>query len=215
MPSNNLIFCRPLLLPPSVFPSIRVFSNESVLSIRKPVGASVQHQSFQWKGIQIIQFSHSVVFDSLWPRGLQHARLPCPSPTLGTYSNSCPLSRWCHPTISSSVVPFSSCLQSFLASGSFQMSQYFSSGGQSIGVSASTSVLSMNIQDWIPLGCTGWISLQSKGLSKVFSNTTVQNHRFFGTQLSLWSSSHIHAWLLEKPSFDWMDLCWQSNVSAF
>ena len=127
MPSNNLTFCRPLLLPPSVFPSIRVFSSESVLSIRKPVGASVQHQSFQWKGIQIIQFSHSVVPDSLWPRGLQHARLPCPSPTLGTYSNSCPLSQWCHPTISSSVVPFSSCLQSFPASGSFQMSQFFES----------------------------------------------------------------------------------------
>ena len=135
--------------------------------------------------ISSVQFSGSVVSDSLWPHGLQHARLPCPSPTPRVYSNSCPLSQWCHPTISSSVTPFSSCLQSFPASGSFQMSQLFTSGGQSIGVSASTSVLSMNIQDWFPLGWTGWISLQSKGLSRVFSNTTVQKHQFFGTQLSL------------------------------
>ena len=132
-----------------------------------------------------IQFSHSVVADSLWPHGLQHARPPCPSPIPGVYSNSCPLSQWCHPTVSSSVVPFSSCLQSFTASGSFPMSWFFSSGGQSIGVSASASVLPMNIQDWFPLGWTGWISLQSKGLSRVFSNTTVQKHQFFGTQLSL------------------------------
>jgi len=117
------------------------------------------------------QFSCSVVSDSLWPHGLQHARPPCPSPTPAVYSNSCPLSRWCHPTISSSVVSFSR-LQSFPASGSFQMSQLFASGGQSIGVSASTPVLPMNIQDWFPLGWTGWISLQSKGLSRVFSNTT-------------------------------------------
>ena len=122
----------------------------------------------------------------------------CPSPTPGVYPNSCPLSRWCHPAISSSVVPFSSCLQSFPTSGSFQMSQLFTSGGQSIGVSASTSVLPMNIQDW-SLGWTGWISLQSKGLSRVSSNTTVQKHQFFGTQLSLQSNSHIHTWLLEKP----------------
>ena len=119
--------------------------------------------------------SHSVVSDSLWPHGLQHTRPPCPSPTPGVYPNPCPLSRWCHPTISSSVVPFSSCPQSFQASGSFQMSQFFASGGQSIGVSASTSVLPKNTQDWSPLGWTGLISLQSKGLSRVFSNTTVQS----------------------------------------
>ena len=146
-----------------------------------------------------VQFSCWVVSDSLWPHGLQHARPPCPSPTPGVYSNSCPLSRWCHPTISSSVVLFSSCLQSFPASRSFQMSQLFTSGGQSIGVTASTSVLPMNIQDWFPLGWTGWISLQSKGLSRVFSSTTVQKHQFFGAQLSSQSNSHIHIWILEKP----------------
>ena len=132
-----------------------------------------------------IQFSHSVMSDSLWSHGLQHARPPCPSPTPGVHSDSCPLSWWCHPTISSSVVPFSSCLQPFPASGSFTMSQLFSSGDQSIGDSASTLVLPMNIQDWSPLGWTGWISFQSKGLSRVFSNTTVQKHKFFGAQLSL------------------------------
>ena len=146
-----------------------------------------------------VQFSRSVVSDSLWPYGLHHARLPCPSPTPGACSNSCALSQWCHPTISSSVVPFSSCPQSFPASGSFLISHYFASGGQIIGVSASASILPMNIQDWFPLGWTGWISLQSKGLSRVFSNTTVQKHRFFGAQLSLWSNSHTHTWLLEKP----------------
>ena len=130
------------------------------------------------------QFSHSVVSDSLWPHGLQHARHPCPSPTTRTYSNSCPSSQWCHLTISSSVAPFS-CLQSFPALGSFPVSQFFASGSQSIGVSASASVLPMNIQDWFTLGWTGWISLQSKGLSRVFSNTTVQKHQFFGTHLSL------------------------------
>ena len=133
-----------------------------------------------------VQFSHSVVSDSLQPREPQHARPPRPSPNPGVYPNSCPLSWCCHPTISSSVVPFSSCLQSFPASGSFQMSQLFISGGHiSIGVSASTSVLPMNTQDCSPLGWTGWISLQSKGLSRVFSNTTVQKHQFFGTQLTL------------------------------
>ena len=116
---------------------------------------------------------------------MNHSRPPCPSPTPRVYPNPCPLSRWCHPTISSSIVPFSSWPQSFPASGSFQMSQLFSSGGQSIGVSASTSVLPLNSQDWSPLGWTGWISLQSKGLSRVFSNTTVQRHQFLGTQLSL------------------------------
>ena len=126
-----------------------------------------------------VQFSHSVVSDSLWPHGLQHARPPCPSPTPGVYSNSCPLSRWCHPAISSSVIPFSSCPQSFPASRSFQMSQLCSSGGQNIGVSASALVLPMNIQDWFPLELTGWISLQSKWLSRVFYNPTVQKHQFF------------------------------------
>ena len=147
----------------------------------------------------IIQFSRSVMSNSLWPHEPQHARPPCPSPTPGVHPNPCPLSRWCHPTISSSVVPFSSCPQSFPASGSFQMSQLFASGGQSIGVAASTSVLPINTQDWSPLGWTGWISLQSKGLSRVFSNTTVQKHQFFNAQLSSQSNSHIHTWLLEKP----------------
>ena len=127
----------------------------------------------------------SVMFDPLLPHELKHARPPCPSPTPGVYSNSCPLSRWCHPTISSSVIPFPSCPQSFPQSGSFPMSWLFASGDQSIGVSASASVLPMNIQDWFPLGWTGWISLQSKGLSRVFSNTTVQKHQFFSPQLSL------------------------------
>ena len=146
-----------------------------------------------------VQFSHSVVSDSLWPHGLQCARLPCPSPTPKACSNSCPLSWWCHPTILSSVIPFSSCLWSFPASGSFPKSQFFTSGGHSIGVSASASVLPMNIQDWFPLGLSSLISLQSKGLSRVFSNTTVQKHQFFGTQLPLRSNSHINTWLLEKP----------------
>ena len=132
-----------------------------------------------------VQFSCSVESDSLQPHGRQHTRLPCPSPTPGVYSRSCPLSWWCHPTTSPTVIPFSSCLQSFPASESFPMSQFFASGGQSIRVSASTSVLPMNIQNWFPLGWTGWISLQSKGLSRVFYNTTVQKHPFFGTQLSL------------------------------
>ena len=136
---------------------------------------------------------------TLRPHGLQHTRPPCPSPPPGAYSNSCSLSPCCHPIISSSVIPFSSCLQSFPPSGSFPMSQFFASSGQSIGVSASASLLLMNIQDWFPLGLTGLISLQSKGLSRVFSTATVQKHQFFGTQLSLWSNSHIHTWLLEKP----------------
>ena len=146
-----------------------------------------------------VQFSRSVVFDSLQPHEPQHARLPCPSPTPGVHPNPCPLSQWCYPTISSSVIPFSSCPQSFPVSGSFQMSQLFASGGQSIGVSASASVLPVNFQDWFPLGWTGWISLQSKGLSRVFPNTTVQKHPFFGAQLSSQSNSHIHTWPLEKP----------------
>ena len=146
-----------------------------------------------------VQFSCSVVSDSLRPHGLQHARLPCPSPTPAAYSNSCPSCWWCHPIILSSIVPFSSCLQSFPASWSFPMSWFFASGSQSIGVSALTSVLLLNIQDWFPLGWTGWISLQSKGLWSVFCNTTVQKHQFFGAQLSSQSNFHIHTtWLLEK-----------------
>ena len=131
-----------------------------------------------------VQFSLSVVSDSLRPHDLQHARPPCPSPTPEAYPNSCPSSRWCHPAISSPVVPFSSCPQSFPASESFPMSQLFTWDGQSIGVSVPASVLPMNTQDWSPLGWTGLISLQSKGLSRVFSNTTVQKHQFFGTQIS-------------------------------
>ena len=147
-------------------------------------------------------FLSSVQFSSvaqLWPHRLQHARPPCPSPTPGVYPNSCPSSRWRHPAISSSVVPFSSCPQSLPALRSFQKSQFFTSGGQSIGISASTSVISMNTQDWSPLGRTGWISLQSKGLSRVFSSIIVQRHQFFGTQPSLRSNFHICTWLLEKP----------------
>ena len=132
-----------------------------------------------------VQFSHSVVSDTLQPQEPQHSRPSCPSPTPGVHPNPCPPSWWCHPTISSSVIPFSSCPQYFPASGSFPMSQLSASGGQSTGVSASTPVLTMNTQDWSPLGWTDWISLQSKGLSRVFSNTTVQKHQFFGAQLSL------------------------------
>ena len=148
-----------------------------------------------------VQFSRP---DSLQPHERQHARLPCPSPTAGVYPNPYPLSWWCHPTILSSVIPFSSCPQSFPASESFQMSQLFALGGQGIGVSASTSVLPMNTQDWFPLGWIGWIALQSKGLSRVFSNTTVQKHQFFGAQLSLYFNSHIHTRPLEKPE-PWLD----------
>ena len=136
--------------------------------------------------------------NSLRPHGLQHTRLPCPSPTPQACSSSCRLSWWCHPTNSFSIVPFS-CFKSFPASGFFPMSQFFPSGGQSIGASGSASVLPINIQDWFPHGWTGWISLQSKEISRVFSNTTVQKCQFFGTQLSLWSNYHIHLWLLEKP----------------
>ena len=157
--------------------------------------ANVQHQT----PFSSVQFSHSVVSDSLRPHELQHARPPCPSPTPGVYSNPCPPSWWCHPAISSSVIPFSSCPQSLPASVSFPMSQLFEWDGQSIGVSASTSVLPMNIQDWFPLGLTGWISLQSKGLSRVFFNTIVQKHQFFSAQLSSQSNSHIHTWVMVKP----------------
>ena len=145
-----------------------------------------------------VQFSHSVVSDSLRSHGLPHVRPPCPSPTPGVYSNSCLLSQWCHSTISSSVIPFSSCLQSSPASGSFPMSQFFASGGKIIGASASASVLPMNIQDWFPLGWTGWISLQSKEFSRAFSSTTIWKHQFFNTQPSFWSSCHFPTWLLER-----------------
>ena len=151
-----------------------------------------------------VQFSCSVMSNSLWPHEPQHTRPLCSSPTPRVHTNPCPLSQWCHPTISSSVVPFFSCLQSFPASESFTMSQLFTSGGQSIAVSAATSVLPMNTQDWSPLGWTGWISLQSKGLSRVFSNTTVQKHQFFSIQLSSQSNSHIHTWPQEKPQ-PWLD----------
>ena len=146
-----------------------------------------------------VQFSRLVVSDSLQTHELQHARPPCPSPTPGVYSNPCPSSWWCHPAISPSIVPFSSCPQSLPATGSFPVSQLFAWGGQSIGVSTSASVLPMNTQDWSPLGWTGWISLQSKGLSRVSSNTRVQRHQFFGSKLSSQSNSHIHTWPLEKP----------------
>ena len=154
---------------------------------------------YVWGINNSVKFTCLVVSDSLRPHESQHTRPPCSSPTPGVHPNPCPLSRWCHPTISSSVVPFSSCPQSFPASGSFPMSQFFASAGQSIGASTSTSVLPMNNQDWSPLGWTGWISLQSKGLTRVFSNTTVQKHQFFGAQLSSQSNSHIHTRLLEKP----------------
>ena len=145
-----------------------------------------------------VQFSRSVVSDSLQPHESQHVRPPCPSPTPEVYSNSCPSSWWRHPAISSSVIPFSSCPQSLSASGFFPMSQLFTAGDQSIGVSALASFFPMNTQDW-SLEWTGWISVKSKGLSRVFSNTTVQKHQFFSAQLSSQSHSHIHTWLLEKP----------------
>ena len=175
--------------------------------------------AFWMKMLSSVQFSHSKsrvwLFATPWIHELQHTKPPCPSPTPGVYSDSCSLSQWCPPAISSSAVPFSSCPQSLPASGSFPMSQFFTSGGQSIGVSASASVLTMNTRDWYPLGWTGWISLQSKGLSRVFSNTTVQKHQFFGVQLSSQSNSHIHTYHWKNHSLDQMDLCWQSNVSAF
>ena len=159
------------------------------------------------------QFSHSVVSNSLLPRGLQHARLPCPSATLRAYSNSCLLSQWCHPTISSSVVPFSSCLQSFPASGSFQMSQFFTSGGQSIGVSASSSVLPMNIQDWFPLGLTGspcsTSDSQESSPPPQFKSINSALSFLYGTTLT---SVHDY-W--KNHSSDYTDLYWQSDVSAF
>ena len=171
------------------------------------MASSAAQSRFFGKGAQILLekpapflllFSRSVMYDSLQPHGLQHSRLPCPSLSPGVCSESCSLShvQWCHPTISSSVT---FCLQSFPGLGSFPMSQLFASGGQSIGASASASVLPMNIQGWFPLWLAVLISLLSKGLSRVCSNTTVQKHQFFGTQPSLWSNSHVYTWLLEKP----------------
>ena len=154
-------------------------------TLRRNGVALIVNKKSKMQYLGSVQFSHSAVSNSLQPHEPRHARPPCPSPTPGVHTNPCPLSLWCHPTISSSVIPFSSCPQSFPASGSFPMSQLFVSGGQSIGVSASTSVLLMNTQDWSPLGWTVWISLQSKGFSGVFSNTTVQKHQFCRTQLSL------------------------------
>ena len=152
-----------------------------------------------WVQFSSVQFSHSVVSDSFRPHESQHARPPCPSPTPGVYSDSSPSSQWCHPAISSSVVPFSSCPQSLLASESFPMSHLFTWGGQSTGVSASASFLPQKSQGWSPSEGTGWISLQSRGLSRVFSNITVQKHQFFGAQPSSQSNSHIHTWPKEKP----------------
>ena len=175
-------------------------------------GVGLQHVNFQFSSVQ---FSHSVTSDSLRPHELQHTRPPCPSPTLRVYSNSCPLSRWCHPAISSSVVPFSSCSQSLLASGSFPMSQLSTSGGQSTGVSASASVIPMNTQDWSPLGWTGWISLQFRGLSRVFSTPQFKSINFLVLSFlhsPTLTSIHDH-W--KNHSLDWMDLCWQCNVSTF
>ena len=164
--------------------------------IRKSAHFLWHNQEVQIRSDQI---SRSVVSDSLRPHESQHARPPCPSPTPGVHSESCPSSQWCHPAISSSVFPFSSCPQSFPASGSFPMSQLFAWGGQSTGVSASASFPPKKSQGWSPSEWTGWISLQSKGLSRVFSNTTVQKHQFFNAQLSSQSNSHIHTWPQEKP----------------
>ena len=166
--------------------------------LRVPWTARRSNQSIL-KEISSVQFSHSVMSDSLRPHESQHSRPPCSSPSPGVHSDSRPSSRWCHPAISSSVVPISSCPQSLPASESFPMSQHFTWGGQSIGVSALASVLPVNTQDWSPLEWTGWISLQSMELSRVFSNTTIQKHQFFGAQLSSQSNAHIHTWLLEKP----------------
>jgi len=192
---NSLYLLIPnslIILPPPPFP----FGNQQVYSLCLWVYLCLINKFICV--LFSVQFNRSVVSDSLWPHGLQYTRLPCPSPTPGACSNSCPSSRWCRPTILSSIIPFPSCCQSFPASGFF-FQWVIASGGQSIGASASASVLSMNIQVWFPLGLTDLISLLSKGLSTVFSNTIVQKHQFFGIQLPFWSNSHIHTWLLEKP----------------
>ena len=189
-----IIFCFPLWFlsfhhSSLCLPSFK--SNLSRLCLRICGGFLVLYFS--------VQFSCSVMSDSLRPHESQHTRPPCPSPTPGVHPDSRPSSQWCHPAISSSVVPFSSCPQSLPASESFPMSQLFASGGPSIGVSALASFLPKKCQGWSPSEWTGWISLQSKGLSRVFSNTTVQKHQFLGTQLSSQSNSHIHTWPQEKP----------------
>ena len=188
----------------SVLSHVQLFVTPWTVARQAPLSMGFSRQE-HWSGVPCpshvhIKFSCSVLSDSLQPHESQHTRPPCPSPTPGVYSNSCPSSRWYHPAISSSVVPFS-CPQSLPASESFPMSQLIAWGGQSIGVSALLSVLPVNTQDWSPLGCTGWISLQSKGLPRVFSNTTVQKqkHQFFSAQLSSQSNSHIHTWPQEKP----------------
>ena len=178
------------------------FQQKLVSSLRK--GSTAKKNKIFCIYFSSVQFSRSVVSDSLRPHELQHARAPCTSPTPRVHPNSWTSSRWCHPAISPSVIPFSPCPQSLPASGSFPMSQLFTWGSQSIGVSALASVLPMNTQDWSPSEWTGWISLQSKGLSRVFSNTTVQKHQFFGAQPSSQSNSHIHTWPLEKPQ-PWLD----------
>ena len=184
MPSNYLILCHPLFLPQRTFPTQGL--NPCLLHLLHwQVGSLPLSYLGSLTGVLSVQFSHSVMSNSLWTHGLQHRRLHCPSPTPRACSNSCPSSRWYHPTILFSVIPVSSDLLSFSASGCFPMSQFFTSGGQSIGASASASVLPMNIQDWFPLGWTGWISLQSKGLLRVFCNTSFQKHQLFSTQLSL------------------------------
>ena len=178
-------------------PRSGILQNQSNWGTRKErQGASFSSHN---TSLLSVQFSHSVVSDSLRPHESQHASPPCPSPTPRVHLNARPSSRWCHPAISSSVIPFSSFPQSLPASESSPMSQLLTQGGQSIGVSALASVLPMNTQDWSPSEWTGWISLQSKGLSRVFSNTTVQKHQFFGAQLSSQCNSHIHTWPLEKP----------------
>ena len=165
----------------------KFFKNQKMIIVKIYLGISLDLLWAVWGQfiVSSVQFSHSVISNSLRPHGLQHARLPCPSPSPRACSNSCPSSQWYHPTISSSVIPFSSCLQSFPASRPFPISQFLTSGDHSTEVSASASVLPMNIRDWFPLELTGWISLQSKGLLRVFSNTTVQRHQFFSAQLSL------------------------------
>ena len=181
---------------------------KSFLRVKKEsgkAGLKLNSQKLRsWHPVPSVQFSHSVMSDFLQPHEWQHSRPPCPSPTPGVHPNSCPSSQWCRPAISSSVVPFSSCPQSLPASGSFPVSQLFTWGAQSIGISASASVPPMNTQGWSPLEWTGWISFQSKELSRVFSNTIVQKHQFFGTQLSSQSNFHIRTWPLEKPQ-PWLD----------
>ena len=171
------------------------YTRESMLGVNREKSSQMPNS----QTISSVQFSRSVLSDSLQVHESQRARPPCPSPTPGVHSDSCPLRQWCHPVISSSVVPFSSWPQSLPASESFPISQLFAWGGQSTGVSALASFLPKKSQGWSPSGWTGWISLQSKGLSRVFSNTTVQKHQFFGTQLSSQSNFHIHTWPLEKP----------------